>query len=141
MIESNLTVTAVDFRLNDATSDNYGVYVSYGELTLNGCSFIGTTDDRIHYDMSNSDYKDVNGAFLQVQEHSLVWVNGTTFFGGRGIYGGCVLLQGYSRLLIEHSDFNTCTAQYGGAIYANAHRSLHIYDSYFTNNFAFIGYG
>ena len=34
-----------------------------------------------------------------------------------------------------------CTAEYGGAIYASAHRSLEVRRSNFTNNYSFVGYG
>ena len=34
-----------------------------------------------------------------------------------------------------------CTAEYGGAIYASAHRSLEVRRSNFTMNYSFIGYG
>lgn len=141
VIESNITVTAVEFKFNSANSMNYGVYVSFGELILDSCTFIGSTDSYMLYYMDNKEYDEISGAFLQVQEWSKVLVRHTSFTGGRGIYGGCILMQGYSRLLIEDSVFDTCTAQYGGAIYANSHRSLHILRSSFERNFAFIGYG
>ena len=61
----------------------------------------------------------------------MVAVRSSAFEGGRGVYGGCVLILGYSRVVIMDSDFRKCTAQYGGAIYADQHRSLHIYRSSF----------
>lgn len=110
MIDSNITVSGVTSQRNTVTTVNYGIYVSYGELTLTGSTFIGTDDDAIHLDLANDNYNDVNGAFLQVQEQSTVVVLKTSFYGGRSIYGGCVLLQGYSRMEIRDSSFVKCTA-------------------------------
>lgn len=141
VIESNVTVSFVGFKFNDATTDSYGIYVSYSEMEIANCTFIGPTDTYLLYDLDNAVYNDVNGAFLQVQEQSLVLLTGSTFTGGRSIYGGCILLSGYSRLKVEDCDFYLCTGMYGGAIYADSHRSLHIYRSHFTDNFSFMGYG
>lgn len=64
ILESNFTISNCEFTINDVTTDNYGIYVSYAELVLEGCTFIGPSNERIHYDLDNEDYKDVNGAFL-----------------------------------------------------------------------------
>ena len=82
----------MQFKFNEVGSVNYGVYVTYAELILDKCTFIGPTDSYMHYDMDNEEYKDVSGAFLQVQEESKVLVKDTNFNGGRGIYGGCILM-------------------------------------------------
>ena len=66
IIESNFTITNSKFSINDATTDNYGIYVSYSELVIDTCTFIGPTADAIHYDLNNEAFKDVSGAFLQV---------------------------------------------------------------------------
>ena len=141
IIESNFTISDSQFTSNEISTDNYGVYVSYAEVDIINCKFVGPADPYIHYDLDNFEYSDVNGAFIQAQEHSRVWLSNCEFTGGRGIYGGCIIQQGYSRLKIEDCDFYMCTAEYGGAIYASAHRSLEVRRSNFTNNYSFVGYG
>jgi hypothetical protein len=56
VVDSNITVSNVSFRNNDATTVNYGIYVSYGELTLVDSNFIGPDDVFLLTDVYKVDY-------------------------------------------------------------------------------------
>ena len=66
VIDSNITVSNTQFTFNEITTDNYGIFVSDSQMIIEYCTFIGPTFDYIHYQLDNPEYKDVNGAFLQV---------------------------------------------------------------------------
>lgn len=56
VIDSNITVSNVNFSNNDATTVNYGIYVSYGELTLVDSNFIGIDDGFLMTDIYKVEY-------------------------------------------------------------------------------------
>ena len=84
----------------------------------------------------------MNGAFIAAYQYSNLKISGeTTFTGGRGTLGGCILLLGLSEADIEGASFELCAAMYGGAIYAEGHRQLTVKSSTFQDNIAYQGYG
>ena len=83
----------------------------------------------------------MNGAFIAAYQYSNLTIQDTTFKGGRGNLGGCILLLGLSEAKITGASFELCAAMFGGAIYAEGHESLEIDSTSFKRNIAYQGYG
>ena len=91
--------------------------------------------------LENKYLGDMNGAFLSIGRNSTLYINDTLFSGGRGVYGGCISIQGTSQAQIGNSSFTSCVSLLGGAIYAVNFDSLVIENCKFSENVAFRGYG
>ena len=144
ILDSNVKFNKVTFNMeNDQIiTDTAGIHMAYSKVEIADCIFDGSPYDYIYTRVYSLKIKDINGSFIAAYQYSTLSITGkTTFNGGRGTLGGCILLMGLSEASIEGASFELCAAMYGGAIYAEGHKSLEIKDSTFSDNIAYQGYG
>ena len=139
VLDSNLKITEVDFELeNDQiTTDSAGIHTAYSKIEIVDSNFKGPSFGYLYERIYSLNIEDMNGAFIAAYQYSNLTITDTTFKGGRGNMGGCILLLGLSEAKIKGASFDLCAAMFGGAIYADGHRFLEIESSTFKKNIAY----
>ena len=144
ILDSNVKMTSMTFNLENGQikTDTAGIHMAYSKVEILDCAFLGPRRQDLYTRVASLTIKEMNGAFIAAYQYSNLKIRGaTTFTGGRGTLGGCILLLGLSEADIEGASFSLCAAMYGGAIYAEGHRALKVTLSQFADNIAYQGYG
>jgi hypothetical protein len=83
----------------------------------------------------------VQGGHVYIGTNSTFHSDANTYTNARTNLGGCVVIQGQTKVFFKNDVFRGCTAEYGGAIYGVDFGSLTIRDCQFMKNAVFGGKG
>ena len=74
--------------------------MAYSKVEILDCQFKGPSFEYLYERIYSLSIKDMNGAFIAAYQYSNLTIQDTTFKGGRGNLGGCILLLGLSEAKI-----------------------------------------
>lgn len=118
ILNGNLVINNCQFYNNFIYYDTEGIFGVGANLTIIGCNFQQNQYAQYYTRLANPYLGDVNGDWVSLGTNSTMWIYNSTFNKGRGVYGGCINIQGTSQSMIFNTTFISCSALLGGGIYA-----------------------